>query len=231
MATKNSGESKKLDPKKLEDSPTKAVKGDSPTISVKADSLPESIFDQDWLDGKSTEELIIANLEIGEELKARMGQITERLAVADSPVTFKADLDMDALKYVPLPATAKEAPKDAANWRVVLISSDRKHKPLAFEIQDDVILGRKTPIGLQPDFDLTEYGADEHGVSRRHAVLRPRKQSLNLFDLGSTNGTKVNENNIKPHSITALTDGDTISLGKLHFKVKIVRRPKAAAKS
>jgi pSer/pThr/pTyr-binding forkhead associated (FHA) protein len=53
------------------------------------------------------------------------------------------------------------------------------------------------------------------GASRRHAkFLRGADGTLSLHDLASTNGTKLNGHDVVSGSITALKDGDEVTLGR-----------------
>jgi signal transduction histidine kinase len=73
--------------------------------------------------------------------------------------------------------------------------------------------------------DFTPYNAEEFGVSRRHAMLHPTDTKLFVLDLGSTNGTWKNGHSIGVNTPYSLYDGDLLTLGRLEFVVRIVRRP------
>jgi hypothetical protein len=75
---------------------------------------------------------------------------------------------------------------------------------------------------ILPDIDLTPFQAYEGGVSRLHATIRVDPDKVDLNDLGSANGTRVNGKRMPAHSTQELVDGDTISLGK--FRIQIVMR-------
>lgn len=80
----------------------------------------------------------------------------------------------------------------------------------------EVILGREDPVsGVFPDVDLTPLGADEKGVSRRHARITRKDSGYRIEDLGSTNATAVNRNRLMPQEAVALKPGDEIRLGKM----------------
>jgi hypothetical protein len=75
--------------------------------------------------------------------------------------------------------------------------------------------GRRRPGERRPEIDLSGAGEDP-GVSRRHAVLERRADgSYAVRDLGSTNGTTVNDDPAPVGSDrgVALADGDRIRLG------------------
>ena len=92
-------------------------------------------------------------------------------------------------------------------------------KPLTFEPDRDLLLGRGS--SAQGAIDLTQYEALTKGVSRQHAMIRPDKDNdqLMLVDLGSTNGTFVNEEQLSPNLPHVLHDGDTVRLGRLVMHV------------
>lgn len=56
-------------------------------------------------------------------------------------------------------------------------------------------------------------------ISRRHARLTGTPNAINLVDLGSSNGTWVNEARCEAGRSVPLTDGDTIRLGEQQFRV------------
>ena len=66
------------------------------------------------------------------------------------------------------------------------------------DVLDEVLLGR----------DNASLGIGDTTVSRRHAVIRPIDDRLEVEDLGSVNGTRVN--GIRIRAVTRLKDGDVI---------------------
>lgn len=86
-----------------------------------------------------------------------------------------------------------------------------KHGPLA---------GRRVAVGAElvvgrADADLT---IDDPLVSRRHALVRPGPGTLEIEDLGSTNGTWVNGERIeRPRR---LLHGDTVRVGATEIEVE-----------
>jgi predicted component of type VI protein secretion system len=55
-------------------------------------------------------------------------------------------------------------------------------------------------------------------VSRRHATIRDQGGSLAIEDLGSTNGTYVNDRRIT--AVTVLNDGDVVRLGNTVWSIR-----------
>jgi hypothetical protein len=174
----------------------------------------------------SNEELVDMLLVGVQELKRRMARETIKVATGqlpDIPVSFAVPSTSKFVRLPPTPA-AEEAIGEGNVWRIVLLSSNAPDKPLGIEIGRDAIVGRERG-DFKPDIDLTPYGALELGMSRRHAMLRPTKGRLLLADVGSSNGTFLNRERIRLGEPKALENGDIISFGALHLRVKIVSRP------
>jgi hypothetical protein len=88
--------------------------------------------------------------------------------------------------------------------------------PLLVPFRHELALGRRDPsTGNMPEIDLTAFAAYRLGVSRRHAILKADGEKLEVYDLGSSNGTAINGNKLAPHQPHILRDGDMIVLGKM----------------
>lgn len=244
--TPNMTESQQPDPKKIEDKkpdarPPEAVQPDlAQTRATPPDAYrtqiaqpaskkaEDKLLDEDWLADKSNEDLVELMAELALELKTRMVKRTEQIAPETTDIVFKEAAE--AKEFVRMPAVARlqKAGESAdTTWRVVLISSKTAHRTLALEIHDDATVGRNAE-GITVDLDLSEHDADALGVSRLHGMLLPEYKRLLVSDLASTNGTYVNQSKID--ATQAIKDGDTISFGNLHFKLRIVSQPGASNK-
>src|SRR5688500_18722980 len=84
-----------------------------------------------------------------------------------------------------------------------------------FDLTDAVEIG--TSPESTSSIDLSPFGAREGGVSRRHVRLEPDADGLRIIDLGSTNGTRVNDRPLAAHVPQMLYDGDLIQIGSLEF--------------
>lgn len=79
--------------------------------------------------------------------------------------------------------------------------------PLA---HDEMLIGRRDDRQqIRPQIPLRD-----PGVSRRHAMLHREADGVSVMDLGSTNGTSVNGEELPPNSRRMLKDGDTITIGR-----------------
>ncbi|CAL9481958.1 hypothetical protein SUDANB95_03037 [Actinosynnema sp. ALI-1.44] len=143
-------------------------------------------------------------------------------------------LDAGAGGRAPGPATSANAP--AVRWHVT-VEADRAHfdrvvedggpdataldfpsfcPPRRFDlVGPQVTIGRRSRSrGIFPTVDLVGPPEDP-GVSHSHALLVPTGDGWSVVDLGSTNGTTVNDepNPLRPNTPRPLADGDRIHVG------------------
>jgi hypothetical protein len=81
-----------------------------------------------------------------------------------------------------------------------------------------IFLGRRTAEStVSPDVALNEAGAERQGVSRLHMAIKydAGAEALQVFDLGSVNGSFINGQKLHHKEIRVLRDGDEITLGRL----------------
>jgi pSer/pThr/pTyr-binding forkhead associated (FHA) protein len=89
---------------------------------------------------------------------------------------------------------------------------------VALPDKDEILIGREDPLSeppIFPDVDLTPFGGEEGGVSRRHARIVRRGSDYLLEDLQSTNYTKLNGQRIAARTPTALADGSRVDFGRV----------------
>jgi hypothetical protein len=78
-----------------------------------------------------------------------------------------------------------------------------------------LLLGRtRTQEGHRPDFDMSFYDPEGY-VSRRHAHIIKARNGYFITDLGSSNGTLVNERNLPSQRPRLLRNGDQITIGEV----------------
>ncbi|MGB8646376.1 MAG: FHA domain-containing protein [Anaerolineae bacterium] len=84
-------------------------------------------------------------------------------------------------------------------------------------LKNELIIGRSDlASGWNPDIDLAPFGGTpDAGVSRRHARLVWRNTWM-IEDMGSVNGTFLNQQRLAPNQPMPLNPGATIQLGKLY---------------
>lgn len=130
---------------------------------------------------------------------------------------------------VPLPAEAREAVaviKSAEPFPadVMLRIEIPDAEPILLKQKRETIFGRRDPAtGAMPDVDMTPFAGYRMGVSRRHAAIRRTENNqLELWDLGSSNGTYLNGVRLAAHRPNRLNDGDEIRLGQMVMRVRFM---------
>jgi hypothetical protein len=146
----------------------------------------------------------------------------------DENVDFEATTAPPEIQETqPSPPPAEITPDHAGPaWRVLFHLSGTQVSTVGLDIWRVTVLGRADPMSaFRPDLDYAPFGAMRHGVSRRHALIRPGDEMLYLIDQNSTNGTWVNGQRLLPGRDFPLSDGDVIELGALRMTLRIVQSP------
>lgn len=68
--------------------------------------------------------------------------------------------------------------------------------------------------------DLTQYNGLQNGVSRVHAMVQRQGETLVVSDLGSSNGTRLNNQLLAAHAPRVIRSGDEIQFGNLTARVR-----------
>lgn len=101
----------------------------------------------------------------------------------------------------------------------IAIYIDPTPNPLIILLTSQTVFGRLLPGEPAVRFDLTPYGAHELGVSRQHAVMKRTDKGIILEDMGSSNGSWLNDTLLKAYSPVLLRSGDRVRLGQLRMEV------------
>jgi FHA domain-containing protein len=116
------------------------------------------------------------------------------------------------IKFAPPEQVIKLARMYPGSLILVVIGQEQ---PIILKGSAQVTLGRLNPGETAPTIDLTPYNADLLGVSRQHARIKRSEDRYTIEDVGSTNGTWVNEIRLKPHQFHEIENGALIRLGQL----------------
>jgi hypothetical protein len=102
---------------------------------------------------------------------------------------------------------------------IVIVRSNRQ--ALFLLPIDEISLGRRdASYSVFPDLDLTPDGGLAEGVSRKHAKIYQRGNRFLVEDVGSANGTYLNNQRITPNLPYVLQEGDMLQLGRLQIVVE-----------
>jgi pSer/pThr/pTyr-binding forkhead associated (FHA) protein len=101
---------------------------------------------------------------------------------------------------------------DTSGWRIQQVSLLNRIFRVsrgAFETARPILLGRT---------DTCDISIPDDSVSKRHCAFEVRGGSMTITDLGSTNGTTVNDTAVAPNTFVPLQGGDAISTGNFSFQ-------------
>ena len=98
-------------------------------------------------------------------------------------------------------------PPSGAHPRLVVVAAMGHEPGTAFEIHDEAIMGRAPTSDVQ---------IEDAFASSAHARVFPRGQTMYIEDLGSTNGTYLNERQLE--AVQELRPDDTIRIGETEYR-------------
>ena len=153
--------------------------------------------------------------------------VTKPLNQPRQPLDQEPKEDASAVEsQVTVNVPGQPSERSGPAWRVLFHISGSQASTIGVDIWRVTVLGRTDPMSaFRPDLDYAPYGAMRHGVSRRHALIRPGDHTLYLIDQNSTDGTWVNGQRLQPGRDFPLSDGDIIELGALRMTLRIVHSP------
>jgi len=167
----------------------------------------------------------------GASLIGKVPLDTRSLEGSASAEKAKAGLDASVLTDVKIQGISLFREGD-----VLQLEVESGPEPIQFKPTAETIFGRRDPAtGAMPDVDLTPFAGYRMGVSRRHAAIRlGENNTLDIWDLGSSNGTYLNGQRLGAHRPYRLHDGDELRLGQMMIRVffrsgeKLPTAPEAA---
>lgn len=119
---------------------------------------------------------------------------------------------LDASGSLPVPVT-----KARLNLHII-----RSGQILPLNGPGEYIVGRVSDgQSILPDVNLEPYAAYESGVSRLHAQIRIDDHAMWITDLGSANGTRINNEKLTPHQSYPLGNKDIVRFGRLSVQALV----------
>ena len=104
----------------------------------------------------------------------------------------------------------------------IAIYLEGESKPAYVEARTEFVIGRKVGAtsGMPQDLlDLSLLGAYGQGLSRQHVRIRRTTDGYEIRDLGSANGTWVNDARLLPNQYHPLPSGSHLRLGSMRLYV------------
>jgi len=105
----------------------------------------------------------------------------------------------------------------------IAIYVEGEFNPAYIDAGEEFVLGRKvgaTSEISQGLLDLSPMGGYSQGLSRKHAVVRWTEHGYEIMDLGSANGTWLNEEKLAPQKYYPLASGSHLRLGSMRLVVR-----------
>lgn len=97
-----------------------------------------------------------------------------------------------------------------------------QRRPVRVPVKPEgIVIGRNTS-DTYVDLDMTDFSGSEHGVSREHVIISPKRDHFSIKDLDTINSTWVNKKRLRPMVSTDLYHGDVIHLAELRLEVHFV---------
>lgn len=119
-------------------------------------------------------------------------------------------------------------PENIRGWSVneasvpnsgIAVYIEGEFNPTYIDFNGEFVIGRKRGTTSEAMLDLSPLGGYHLGLSRRHAVIRRTGHGYEMLDLGSVNGTWLNNERLVPHKSYPLPSGSHLRLGRMRLLV------------
>jgi CRP-like cAMP-binding protein len=164
------------------------------------------------INGSQFDEMLRKNPEVAVRI---IRKYSKRLREANTLLEKLVGREVDA-DHMALDATVVAPPGKAPRHRLVDVATGTA---FFFSNGDETTIGRADPVtGILPDVDLTSVD-NNRSVSRRHAkIIRSGDDYHVLEEVGTVNGTYVNEQRIPTGVPVTLHHGDLLKIGLISMK-------------
>jgi len=112
----------------------------------------------------------------------------------------------------------------------IAVYIEGEFNPVHIDSGEEFVIGRKagtTSSTSDSLLDLSPLGGYGQGVSRRHAAIRHTKEGYQILDLGSVNGTWLNDIRMAPHQYRPLPNRSYVRVGGMRLFVLYHPHPEA----
>ncbi len=177
-----------------------------------ADAIAVSDVKLVSINGARFDEMLRKNPEIAVRI---IRKYSKRLREANLLLERLAGKEIDA-DQASLDATVAKPGEKTARHRLIDVTSGTA---FFFSKADETMIGRADPVtGILPDIDLTPVDTNR-SVSRRHAkIIRSGNDYHVLEEVGTVNGTFVNDVRIPTGVPVTIHNGDLIKIGLISMK-------------
>ncbi len=177
-----------------------------------ADAVAKSDVKVLVINGSRFDEMLRKNPEIAVRI---IRKYSKRLREANTLLERLVGREVDE-DQLSLGSTQGGPSEKAARHRLVDVATGTA---FFFSNGDETTIGRSDPVtGILPDVDLTPVDTNR-SVSRRHAkIIKSGNDYMVLEEVGTVNGTYVNDQRIPTGTPVALHNGDLVKIGLIAMK-------------
>ena len=164
------------------------------------------------INGSRFDEMLRRNPEVAVRI---IRKYSKRLREANTLLEKLVGREVD-VDHVAMDATVVAPAEKATRHRLVDVATGTA---FFFSNGDETTIGRADPVtGILPDIDLTPVD-NNRSVSRRHAkIIKAGTEYHVLEEVGTVNGTYVNDQRIPTGVPVKLHDGDLLKIGLISMK-------------
>ena len=164
------------------------------------------------INGSKFDDMLKKNPEIAVRI---IRKYSKRLREANTLLERLVGREVDA-DHVALDATRMKPAEKGTRHRLVDVATGTA---FFFSNGDETTIGRADPVtGILPDIDLTAVDTNR-SVSRRHAkIIKTGGEYVVLEEVGTVNGTYVNDQRIPTGVPVAMHNGDLVKIGLVSMK-------------
>ncbi len=158
-------------------------------------------------------------MKCGSQLKVEE-HLTQHLFTEDELPTKDIDITIGDEEAEP-PPPPPAIPIFGAKVSLYLLDARRTIPVMGI---NEFTVGRKMPgADVAPDIDLTPYNAFSLGVSRLHAAIKVTDDDVFITDLGSSNGTAINNIRITGNEAYIIKHKDIATMGlfRIQFLIRL----------
>ena len=164
------------------------------------------------INGSRFDDMLKKNPEIAVRI---IRKYSKRLREANTLLERLVGREVDA-DHVALDATQMKPNEKGTRHRLVDVATGTAY---FFSNGDETTIGRADPVtGILPDVDLTAVDTNR-SVSRRHAkIIKSGSEYVVLEEVGTVNGTYVNDQRIPTGVPVTIHNGDLVKIGLVSMK-------------
>ncbi|MEK4563639.1 DUF6382 domain-containing protein [Alkalihalobacillus sp. FSL R5-0424] len=137
--------------------------------------------------------------------------VAEPVSSAPAEPSYGVDTSLLSDDTVLLEEDEEEVVEEVKTWPTLTIEREQGSEEITIS-ESNFVIGRNP--------EAAQYVEESTGVSRMHVEFVRIENSYSVKDLGSKNGTKVNDQPLVPYKLHSLEVGDTIQIGKATYEFK-----------